>query len=264
MQWFLYDFFGVVVDPRTVRRSFERRKWSRKTLKAAAMQKNDFARTEWISRLKEYHADQLVFVDESAANAVTGDMKKGFCEREAPAVEKRDGGRGGVLGTDALPKPEEDGPPPMEDQMPVDTQLTDATAVPPPPLPPPPPPEGQMEGHDGQNGHLPQGQLPLPPDLPLAPASLVNMKRDARWSVLPAYTIANGYLPGFLVVQGTVNEEMFSEWLRQQVLPHCAPFPGPRSVLVMDPAGIHQTQASLGNYPPHVSKTSFVGIMILI
>ena len=243
MQWFLYDFFGVVVDPRTVRRSFERRKWSRKTLKAAAMQKNDFARAEWLSRLKEYHADQLVFVDESAANVVTGDMKKGFCEREAPVVEKRDGGGGGGGGggVDALPKPEDGGPPPMEDQMPVDAQLTEAAGLPPPPSAVS---EGQMEGQDGQNGHLPEGQLPLPPGLPLAPVPLVNMKRDARWSVLPAYTIANGYLPGFLVVQGTVNEEMFSEWLRQQVLPHCAPFPGPRSVLVMDPAGIHQTQVS--------------------
>lgn len=236
MQWFLYDFYGVIVDPRTVRRSFERRKWSRKALKAASIQKNDFARAEWLSRLKEYHADQLVFVDESAGNAVTGDMKKGFCEREAPAAEKKE--------AEDLPSKTEEQGEMVEDQVPVDAQLTDA------PVPPHiPPPDGQAEIQDGQNGYvpegqLPEGQLPLPTTLPVPPPLPVNMKRDARWSVLPAYTIGNGYLPGFMVVQGLVNEEMFSGWLRDQVLPHCTPFPGPRSVLIMDPAGIHQTQVS--------------------
>ncbi|KAF2237677.1 hypothetical protein EV356DRAFT_383128 [Viridothelium virens] len=243
MQWFLYDFFGVIVDPRTVRRSFERRKWSRKALKAASIQKNDFARAEWISRLKEYHADQLVFVDESAGNGVTGDMKKGFCEREAPAIEKKE------ISIDAPTKVEEDQPV-MEEQLTMDAQLTETHVI--------PPLDGQSEGqddHDGQlsngqlpEGQLPEGQLPLPTTLPIPPALPVNMKRDARWSVLPAYTIGNGYLPGFLVVQGTVNEEMFAEWLRQQVLPHCTPFPGPRCVLVMDPAGIHQTQVSFATF----------------
>ena len=240
MQWFLYDFYGVIVDPRTVRRSFERRKWSRKALKAASIQKNDFARNEWLSRLKEYHGDQLVFVDESAGNAVTGDMKKGFCERETPVVEKKEA-------TDLPPKTE-DNDQMVEEQVPMDAQLQDV------PLPAPIPapvstPDGQTDVQGGQNGYIPDGQLPvgqlpLSATLPPQPSPLVNMKRDARWSVLPAYTVANGYLPGFLVVQGLVNEEMFAEWLRQQVLPHCTPFPGPRSVLVMDPAAIHQTQVS--------------------
>ena len=254
MQWFLYDFFGVIVDPRTVRRSFERRKWSRKALKAASIQKNDFARAEWISRLKDYHADQLVFVDESAGNAVTGDMKKGFCEREAPVVEKKEAGDRSAIA-------EDDGQQAVEEQMAVGAQLTEAAAA--AAAAAVPPPKGQVEVEDGQDGQYPEGQLPLPTTLSLPLALPVNMKRDARWSVLPAYTIGNGYLPGFLVVQGAVNEEMFSEWLRQRVLPHCAPFPGPRSVLVMDPAGIHNTQVRLPN-PLLTFNTAYAKTLMLI
>jgi hypothetical protein len=245
MQWFLYDFFEVIVDPRTVRRSFERRKWSRKALKSASISKNDFARTEWISRLKDYHADQLVFVDESAANAVTSDMKKGFCERDAPAADKKDAS----VPVNEQPAPLE--PQALAEELQIEGQLLEATL----PLSEPKPESSEEHPPELIDGQLPEGQLPLPTDLPtpLPPPGPVNMKRDARWSVLPAYTMSDGYLPGFLVVQGNVSEEMFSGWLQQHVLPQCSPFPGPRSVLVMDAAAIHNTQVS--NLPVHlVSK----------
>lgn len=69
-----------------------------------------------------------------------------------------------------------------------------------------------------------------------------SIQRNNRWNVLPAYTI-EGYLPGYLCTQEPITQELFVEWLVQTVLPHCNPFPGPRSVIVMDNATIHHAPA---------------------
>lgn len=69
-----------------------------------------------------------------------------------------------------------------------------------------------------------------------------SIKRHNRWSILPAYTI-EGYLPGYLCTQEPVTQELFVEWFAQNVLPHCTPFPGLRSVVVMDNATIHHAPA---------------------
>lgn len=69
-----------------------------------------------------------------------------------------------------------------------------------------------------------------------------DLKRHMRWSVLPAYTV-DGYLPGYLLHQGSVVRDMFISWLRDHVLPYMRRFEEgkdvPRSILVMDNAKIH-------------------------
>ena len=66
------------------------------------------------------------------------------------------------------------------------------------------------------------------------------LRREKRWSLLPAYTV-EGYLPGFLIAQGSVTGEMFYDWLKYSVLPYCQPYPAPRSVIVMDNASTHHS-----------------------
>jgi DDE superfamily endonuclease len=58
-----------------------------------------------------------------------------------------------------------------------------------------------------------------------------------NYSVLPAMTV-DGYL-SCNVYEGAVNGPTFKEFIRTEVLPHCSAFPGPRSVIVMDNAAIH-------------------------
>lgn len=61
--------------------------------------------------------------------------------------------------------------------------------------------------------------------------------RGRSWSVLPAYT-TDGYLPCTGVRFGHYNIESFLEWL-DELLPHCQPYPKPRSVIVMDNVSLH-------------------------
>lgn len=67
------------------------------------------------------------------------------------------------------------------------------------------------------------------------------LKREKRYSLLPAYTV-DGYLPGYLIHQGSVTKDMFIKWLKDDVLPLCQPYPLPRSVLCMDNASIHRSR----------------------
>jgi transposase len=64
-------------------------------------------------------------------------------------------------------------------------------------------------------------------------------KRSERWSILPALSV-NGYL-SYLIYQGSITAEIFELFLEQQVLPHCTPYPGPRSILILDNASIHKS-----------------------
>jgi transposase len=69
---------------------------------------------------------------------------------------------------------------------------------------------------------------------------VLPLKRSKRWSILPALDI-KGYI-AWRIFQGSINAEIFYEFLRDQVLPQCEPFPGKRSVIVMDNASIHKSQ----------------------
>jgi len=65
-------------------------------------------------------------------------------------------------------------------------------------------------------------------------------KRSERWSILPAYTL-DGYIT-YDIVHGSYNAELFHTFIENKVLPLCSPYPGPRSVLIMDNATIHRSQ----------------------
>ena len=57
------------------------------------------------------------------------------------------------------------------------------------------------------------------------------------WSLLAAYT-TEGYLK-WRVKEGYHNTASFYQWLIEELLPQCQPFPGPNSVIIMDNASIH-------------------------
>ena len=58
------------------------------------------------------------------------------------------------------------------------------------------------------------------------------------WSILPAYTV-DGYLPCTGIKEGYYNRDAFYEWLTTKFLPHCNPFPGPRSVICLDNLSVY-------------------------
>ena len=70
------------------------------------------------------------------------------------------------------------------------------------------------------------------------PAKLIaNVKRSKSWSILPVYTY-DGFVD-WMIIHGSFNADLFIEFLEEHVIPHTNPFPGPRSVLIMDNAKIH-------------------------
>ena len=69
-------------------------------------------------------------------------------------------------------------------------------------------------------------------------------KQSERWSILPAYTSRGGYI-AYEIVQGAITKDLFLEFLRNKVMPHCHPYdpanPLLNSVLIMDNASIHKS-----------------------
>ena len=63
------------------------------------------------------------------------------------------------------------------------------------------------------------------------------------FSILPALTV-RGYIV-CNVYQESVNAETFRVFVTDDLLPLCSPFPGPRSVIIMDNASIHNVYSSL-------------------
>lgn len=78
MCWFLWDIYGIALDPTTVSRALQRRGWSRKVTRRRALEASDSARAEWLERRRGWKQMELVFIDESAAHERTGDRKYGW------------------------------------------------------------------------------------------------------------------------------------------------------------------------------------------
>ena len=65
-------------------------------------------------------------------------------------------------------------------------------------------------------------------------------KRSERWSILSAYTV-DGYIT-WEIMQGSFTAELFEEFIEFKVLPRCNPYPGERSIIIMDNASIHTSE----------------------
>jgi hypothetical protein len=61
--------------------------------------------------------------------------------------------------------------------------------------------------------------------------------KGENFTVLPAMTL-NGYI-ACNIYQGAVNADKFKDFVEYDVLPRCTPFPGPRSIIIMDNASIY-------------------------
>ena len=72
------------------------------------------------------------------------------------------------------------------------------------------------------------------------PHENIPFERSERWSVLPAYTV-NGFLT-WDIEHGSFLQELFEDFIENKLLPFCNPFPGPRSVIIMDNAPIYQSE----------------------
>ena len=66
--------------------------------------------------------------------------------------------------------------------------------------------------------------------------------RAENFSLLPAMS-CDGYIACNLY-RGAVTGERFETFIKEYVLPQCSPWPGPRSVIVMDNASIHREEVS--------------------
>ena len=56
-------------------------------------------------------------------------------------------------------------------------------------------------------------------------------------SILPVFSL-DGYI-AIGACEGAVDGELYYHFIKDKVIPECTPFPGPRSVLIMDNAKIH-------------------------
>jgi hypothetical protein len=77
----------------------------------------------------------------------------------------------------------------------------------------------------------------------VAARCIAPFRRSEKWSILPVYT-HDGFID-WEVVRGSYNAAMFIEFIRNHVIPHTTPYPGPRSVLIMDNAKIHHSEVYL-------------------
>ncbi len=67
MIWFLFDEFNIIIDVSNLCRLLVTRKWSKKLVKCTMTQRSEILRKKWKLRLIDWTADQLMFLNESAA-----------------------------------------------------------------------------------------------------------------------------------------------------------------------------------------------------
>jgi len=67
---------------------------------------------------------------------------------------------------------------------------------------------------------------------------LTPYKRSEQWSILPALSL-KGYID-HIIFQGAFISELFKAFIEHKVLPNCTPYPGPRSIIILDNASIHK------------------------
>jgi len=62
--------------------------------------------------------------------------------------------------------------------------------------------------------------------------------KGKRFSAMSGFTVLDGFLEPF-IVEGTFNKRRFLTGIRRCVLPYMGPYPGPRSVLLLDNCKVH-------------------------
>ncbi len=84
---FLWDEFGLSTSELTVSRVLKRLQISWKVLQWQAAQWSKELREHWVVHLTEWTPNQLVFIDESAANEHMADRKYGWAPIGQRAIE---------------------------------------------------------------------------------------------------------------------------------------------------------------------------------
>ena len=74
----------------------------------------------------------------------------------------------------------------------------------------------------------------------VTPAKIAQFHRGQRYQILPAYTEDGIVLAR--VFQGNTDADIFLDFIKELLDGHCRPYPGERSVIVMDNASIHRTR----------------------
>lgn len=89
LEW-VEEEFKRNISRMTLSRLLRRNNVSYKRLKFVAAQRNPTLRADYLMRVEDFYDDQLVFLDESAANEFTKDRKFGWSMVGCPAVKERD------------------------------------------------------------------------------------------------------------------------------------------------------------------------------
>jgi transposase len=89
LEW-LEEEFKRNISRMTLSRLLRRNNVTYKRLKFVAAQRNPTLRADYLMRVEDFYDDQLVFLDESAANEFTKDRKFGWSMVGYPAVKERD------------------------------------------------------------------------------------------------------------------------------------------------------------------------------
>lgn len=70
--WWLYNERGVHINQSTLSRIFRRRGWTRKELQRISLNRSDELRRAYIDDIRQFGAQDLIFIDESIFNEKTG------------------------------------------------------------------------------------------------------------------------------------------------------------------------------------------------
>jgi transposase len=152
---FLFDEYGVELFDRTLFRTLEAAKWTRKVAGKHAKERNEALRAAFYNITWCWDPVQVVAIDESAANEWTADRKRGW----GPASE---------------------------------------------------------------------------------PVILPYFGTRARRSTVISAMGVNGYF-AWEILDGSLTKAVFEWFLEIRVIPNCGPYPGPRSIILMDNASAHRS-----------------------
>jgi hypothetical protein len=67
MCWFVWNEFEIFVNDSIVNKALKRLSWNKKKMMRQTTQRNQQLRNDWMQRLSEWIAEQLIFLNESAA-----------------------------------------------------------------------------------------------------------------------------------------------------------------------------------------------------